>query len=315
MRAVFLDAKGLEDLDLTELMNSCSSLEIFATTPPELVDQRIADAELVIVNKTKLNEVHFRKTPSLKLICLVATGTDVIDLVAANKYGVAVYNCQNYGTNSVVQHVFANILALQTNLLRYNAAVTEGRWQQADQFCFLDFPITELHGKKLGIVGFGNLGRGVAKIGAAFGMEILVARRPGTSDTTRPALTEILPLVDILTLHCPLTESTRDLIDCHALSLMKPTALLINAARGGIVNETDLVDALRSGNIGGAAVDVLTIEPPRASNPLLEAKLPQLIITPHCAWASHEARATIIKQTVENIAAFLQGSAKRRVTP
>ncbi len=313
MKAVFLDAEGLHDLALANLEKECSPLQLFRTTAPEEVGKRIAGADLIIVNKVKISYQHLQAAPSVKLICIVATGTDVVDLQGASKLGVAVCNCQAYGTASVVQHVFSVILALHTNLLSYHAAVQAGRWQTASQFCFLDYPIVELTGKTLGIVGYGTLGRGVAEIAKAFGMKVLIARRPGNPVDDRPLLTEVLPEVDVLTLHCPLTDQTRNLINAESLALMKPTSFLINCARGGIVDEAALAAALHEGKIAGAAVDVLSVEPPRVSNPLLDTKFPNLIITPHVAWASKEARQTIIDQTVENIQEFKMGTPLRTV--
>lgn len=313
MKAVFLDSEGLDDLDLTGLTGECSSLQIFRTTAPEEVAGRIAGAELIILNKVRIARHHLVAMPSVRLIAVVATGTDVVELPAAAELAVTVCNCQAYGTDSVVQHVFAVMLALHTNLLSYHAAVLEGRWQKASQFCFLDYPIIELKGKTLGIVGYGTLGRGIAEVAKAFGMKIAIARRPGNPPDDRPSLLEMLPEIDVLTLHCPLTAQTRNLIDTAALALMKPTAFVINAARGGIVDEAALLDALRLGKIAGAAVDVLSVEPPRAGNPLLDAHLPNLIVTPHIAWASREARQRIIDQTVENIRAFKAGAPVRVV--
>lgn len=314
MNAVFLDSEGLDELPLDTIAEQCTSLQIFRTTPEDEVAARITAAEVIIVNKVKITRDHLSSAPLLQLICVVATGTDILDLRAAKEEGITVCNCQAYGTPSVVQHVFAMILALHTSLLSYHAAVRAGRWQQAQQFCFLDFPITELCGKTLGIVGYGTLGRAVAEVARAFGMEVMVSRRPGSGPDERPTLTEMLPLVDILTLHCPLVDQTRNLIDSRALSLMKPTAFLVNAARGGLVDERALTEALRSGKLGGAAVDVLTSEPPRQGNPLLDADLPNLILTPHIAWASREARERIVRQTTENIRAFKAGAPLRAVS-
>ncbi len=313
MKSVFLDADGLEDCQLENLKKICSDLEIFQRTAPDETAARIAGADIVILNKVKINRETLIASPGVKLICVVATGTDVVDLSAAKERGVTVCNCQAYGTDSVVQHVFTSILALHTSLIPYHKAVGEGRWQKAKQFCFLDYPIIELKGKTLGIIGYGNLGKGVAAIAEAFGMKVMVAARPGTSSQDRPSITELLPQVDVLTLHCPLNDATRGLIDKSALSLMKPTAFLVNAARGGIVDEMALIDALKTGVIAGAAMDVLSVEPPTEGNPLLDADLPNLIITPHVAWASKEARQTIIDQTVENIAGWQNGSPVRVV--
>ncbi len=313
MKAVFLDAEGLDNCSLTNLKNECRTLHLFHTTSPDQVTERINGVEIIIVNKVPVSRQHLAAAPSVRLICIVATGTDVVDVRGATELGVTVCNCRAYGTDSVVQHVFSLLLALHTNLLAYHAAVRAGRWQTADQFCFLDYPIVELKGRTLGIVGFGTLGRAIAKIAKAFGMRVIVARRPGNPPDDRPALTEMLPMVDVLTLHCPLTDKTRNLIDKGALSLMKPTAILINCARGGLVDEAALVDALMSQKIAGAAIDVLSVEPPKGANPLLATKLDNLIITPHIAWASGHARQRIIDQTVENIQAFKAGKPIRTV--
>jgi glycerate dehydrogenase len=313
MKSVFLDADGLEDCQLEDLQKICGELEIFQRTAPEETVARIVGADVVILNKVKISREMLRAAPGVKLICVVATGTDVVDLAAVKEFGVTVCNCQAYGTDSVVQHVFTSILALHTSLLPYHNAVHAGRWQQSKQFCFLDYPIVELKGKTLGIIGYGNLGKGVGAIAEAFGMKVIVAARPGTSSSDRLSVTELLPQVDVLTLHCPLNDATRGLIDSAALKMMKPTAFLVNAARGGIVDEVALLDALKSGEIAGAAMDVLSVEPPTDGNPLLDADLPNLIITPHVAWASKEARQTIIDQTVENISSWLNDTPVRVV--
>lgn len=313
MKAVFLDAEGLHTCNLNNLEKECSSLQLFHTTSPELVAERIGGADIVILNKVRISRHHLEAAPAVRLVCIVATGTDVVDLPGAAELGVTVCNCQAYGTDSVVQHVFSLMLALHTNLLSYHTAVQAGHWQTASQFCFLDYPIVELKGRTLGIVGYGTLGRGIAKIARAFGMKVIVARRSGNPPDERPPLADMLPEVDVLTLHCPLTEQTRNLIDAQVFALMKPTSFLINCARGGIVDERALLEALHTKKIAGAAIDVLCIEPPRDPHPLLEAKLPNLIITPHIAWASKEARQRIIDQTVANLQAFKSGTPLRTV--
>ncbi len=313
MKTVFLDTEGLNDLSFEALREECSSFRQYSQTPPEKVIERIKDAELVILNKVKISRNHLQHCPSLKLICLVATGTDVVDLQAAKQHNITVCNCQAYGTDSVAQHVFASLLALFTNLLSYERSVRKGRWQKASQFCYLDYPITELKGKTMGIIGYGNNGRRVAELARAFGMRVEIGRRPGSSDPARPTLRELAPALDVLTLHCPLTPETRNLVNDDILALMKPTAFLINTARGGIVDEKALLAALKNGKLAGAATDVLTIEPPVHSNPLIDAQLPNLIITPHVAWASREAREEIIHQTLENIKNFKNGHPIRTV--
>lgn len=314
MKAVFLDIQGLDDLQLDELKSQFDEFVAYPMTSPNEVAKRIAGADVVIVNKVRIEQEHMEGAVTLKLICVTATGTNNVDLAAAEYLNIRVYNCQAYGVPAVVQHTFALILALHTNLLKYDAAVKAGAWQKSSQFCLLDYPINELSGRTIGIIGFGHLGQGVAKIAEAFGMKVLIAQRD-VSDTRdgRVPLFELLSCVDVLSIHCPLTDETTDLIDATALSLMKPTAFLVNVARGGVVNEQALADALRQGVIAGAATDVLTVEPPTDANPLLASDVPNLIVTPHSAWGSKEARQRIVNQTVENIRAFSTNSAQRRI--
>jgi glycerate dehydrogenase len=313
MNTVFLDTEGLDDLSFETLRDECDSFRHYKQTPSDKVIERIGGADLVILNKVKISREHLLKCPSIKLICLVATGTDVVDVRAAKELDITVCNCQAYGTDSVAQHVFASLLSLFTSLLPYDRSVREGRWQKASQFCYLDFPITELKGKTMGIIGYGNNGKRVAELAKAFGMRVLIGRRPGSSDTARPTLEEMAPSLDVLTLHCPLTPETGNLVNSNIFKRMKPTAFLINTARGGIVDEDALLTALKNGRLAGAATDVLTTEPPADSNPLIDARLPNLIITPHVAWASKEARKEIIRQTVENIQYFKKGQPVRTV--
>jgi len=316
MRAVFLDLDGLDDLDLSPLEQSADSFQSYMKTTPEQVAERIVDADVVIVNKVVLSAELLRNAPSIKAVCVAATGTNNVDLEAALKLGIKVYNCQGYGTSSVVQHTISMMLALHTRLIDYQQAATDGKWQRSSMFCLLDYPIQELAGKTLGIVGFGALGQGVAKIAEAFGMKVLVAQRPGGALAAgRVSLEELLPQVDVLSLHCPLTAETENLINAEQLSLMKPGAFLVNAARGGIVNEVALRDVLVSGHLGGAATDVLSVEPPKEGNVLLDPSIPNLIVTPHCAWGSKEARQTIVQQTAENISNHFSdaSNAARRV--
>jgi glycerate dehydrogenase len=225
-----------------------------------------------------------------------------------------VFNCQGYGTATVAQHTLMLLLALATRLPDYQAAVKAGRWQQAKHFCLLDFPIVELAGKTLGVLGQGELGGAVTRLAEALGMRVVVGNLPGRPPKVdRLSLDALLPEVDALTLHCPLTEQTRNLIGARELALMKPGAFLINTARGGLVEEQALADALRRGHLGGAATDVLIQEPPVAGNPLLADDVPRLIVTPHSAWGSREARQRIVDQLVENTHAFRSGNALRRV--
>ncbi|MGB5063285.1 MAG: 2-hydroxyacid dehydrogenase [Candidatus Competibacter sp.] len=318
MLGVFLDRDSLDcgDLDFSGLDRVLPDLRYYSATAPDQVAARIAGAGVVISNKVVLDAAALRHVPSLRLICIAATGFNNVDLAATSSRGVTVCNCRGYGTAAVVQHVFALLLALVTRLSDYRQAVREGRWQQARQFCLLDFPIRELAGKTLGIVGHGELGRGVARVAEAFGMRVLIAQRPGAveEEEGRVPLPILLPQVDVLSLHCPLTPETRGLIGAWELALMRRDAILINTARGGLVDEALLADALRQGALGGAGVDVLSLEPPATDNPLLAPDIPNLIVTPHCAWGSRESRQRLVGQLVENIAGFLRGSPVRVVS-
>ncbi|WP_374252131.1 2-hydroxyacid dehydrogenase [Acinetobacter brisouii] len=315
LKAVFLDYASLDqnDLDSTPLDAAFAELQLYDATTPEQVLPRLADAEVAIVNKVVLNAESIAQLPKLKLILISATGTNNVDLKAAQAQGIVVCNCQGYGTASVAQHALTLMLALATNVLQYHQAVQQGRWQQAEQFCFLDFPIVELSGKTLGVLGYGELGQEVARLAQALGMKILVGNLPNRQHAGRLSLEELLPQVDVLTLHCPLNDSTKDLIAEKELALMKPTAFLINIARGGIVNEAALAHALQRGTLAGAATDVLTVEPPKQGNILLDSTIPNLIITPHSAWGSVQARQRIVQQLTENAQGFISGKIIRQV--
>lgn len=320
MKAVFLDFDSLDqdDLDFSQLAAAFDDWVTYPTTNADQVAERIQDAEVVISNKVLLNAEVLKQNPQLKLILISATGTNNVDLVQAKAQGIVVCNCQAYGTSAVAQHTLMLMLALSTSVLRYDQAVKQGQWNTASQFCLLDFPIVELAGKTLGIIGYGVLGQAVAKLAEAFGMTVKIGalpNRPQQSD--RVAFQDLVGQVDYLSLHCPLTEETRDLIDADILNAMKPTAFLINCARGGIVNEQALVYALKQGKIAGAATDVLTVEPPKQGNVLLDAlnndEIQNLIITPHSAWGSVDARQRIVNQMLENVEAYLKGTPIRQV--
>ena len=316
-RAVFLDYTSLDlgDLDLDPLRRSFGDLQLCADTTPANVIERLQGASVAISNKALLNAQTLAACPDLKLILVAATGTNNVDLEAARALGITVANCQGYGTPSVAQHTLGLLLALATRLVDYNKAVADGQWQQAKQFCLLDFPIVELEGKTLGLFGHGELGSAVAKLAEAFGMRVLIGQIPGRpARAGRLALDELLPQVDALTFHCPLTEHTRNFIGARELALLKPGAFVVNTARGGMIDEQALADALRSGHLGGAATDVLSVEPPRDGNPLLAADIPRLIITPHSAWGSREARQRIVGQLAQNAEAFFNGTALRVVS-
>jgi len=318
MRGVILDCDSLgpDDLDFSALYDLPVSWTVYGNCPASEVVERIGDAEIVMTNKTAVDAATLSQAPNLKLITLPATGTNVVDLVAASEQGVMVCNAVNYGTASVVQHVWALILALTTNLQSYSRGVMDGSWGESEMFCLLQYPVRELEGKTLGIVGAGDLGRGVAKIAQAFGMQVIFAALPERNhldDLPRLALHELLPRVDILSLHCPLTPQTKGLISSAELALMKTSALLINTARGPLIDEPALKQALVKGEIAGAGLDVLSAEPPVGGNLLIDNAVPNLIITPHSAWIAAESRQRLMGQMVENISAFLEGKALRRV--
>lgn len=303
LSAVFLDHASLDqgDLDMHALHASASHLTLHAATAPEQVLAHIADHQVVITNKVVIDEQVMQACPQLQLILIAATGTNNVDLQAAQRRGIAVYNCQAYGTPSVAQHTLMLMLVLITRFESYRQAVRDGAWQRSSQFCLLDYPIGELSGRTLGILGYGELGQEVARLATAFGMRVLVGSIPGREHPERPALDQFLPQVDVLSLHCPLTDATRNMIGAEQLAALKPGSLLINAGRGGLVDEQAVVDSLRAGHLGGAGFDVLTTEPPTDGNPLLTADLPNLVITPHSAWGSREARQRIVAQLAENL--------------
>lgn len=315
-RAVFLDHPSLDlgDLDMTPLRETFNELELCAQTAPEQVIERLQGAQVAISNKVLLDARTLAACPDLRLILVAATGTNNIDLAAARAQGISVSNCQGYGTPSVAQHTLMLLLNLATRLRDYQDAVGAGRWQQAKQFCLLDYPIIELEGKTLGLLGHGELGSAVARLAEAFGMRVLLGQIPGRpARADRLPLDELLPQVDALTLHCPLNEHTRHMIGARELALLKPSALVVNTARGGLIDEQALAATLRSGHLGGAATDVLSVEPPSAGNPLLANDIPRLIVTPHNAWGSREARQRIVGQLAENARAFFNGAPLRVV--
>jgi len=315
-QGVFLDRASVDigDLDLGPIESTLDHWVWHDQTHPAEIAERIAGAQVVVCNKVPLRTDALRAAKGLQLICVTATGINNIDLETARQCGITVCNVRGYATPSVVQHVFTLTLALTTRLLDYNNAVRNGQWQNSNQFCLLDYPIAELAGKTLGIIGYGELGQAVAKVGVAFGMRILVAQSlTGHSESTRVALDTLLQQSDIVSLHCPLTEQTRGLIGERELACMKPNALLINTARGGIVDELALVNALRGGVIGGAGFDVLSVEPPPPGHPLLAGDIPNLIVTPHTAWASRESRQRLLNEVSENVRAFFSGTPRNVV--
>jgi len=313
--AVFLDVDSMgSGLDFSPLQDLAEHWQNFPTTSPEQTLQRVEDAELVISNKVVLDRAILSQCRQLKLVCVIATGTNNVDLEAARELGIAVTNVTAYGTPSVVQFVFALLLSLATRLTEHQASIRNGEWANSPNFCVLDYEFHELSGKTMGIIGYGELGKAVAKVAQAFGMQVLVSQRPGSEASEgRVPLEALLSQADVVSLHVPLADNTRNLIAEAEFKLMKPTAILINAARGGIVDEQALVNALQSGEIAGAGFDVLTQEPPRDGNPLLDYDQPNLIVTPHMAWGAVESRQRLIKLVAENILAFHRGERRNRV--
>lgn len=315
-KAVVLDLATItrDDLELAALDRVLPGWVGFPVTRMDELHERLADAEIVLTNKIALDAAALDAASKLKLICLAATGTNNVNLEACKARGIAVCNIQAYCTASVAQHVFALILALTINIPGYRALLRDDAWKESPQFCLLDFPIRELAGKTLGIVGYGELGKATARIAEAFGMKVIIADRPNTPHREgRVPLAKLLATADIVSLHCPLTADTRGMIDAAALARMKPDALLINTARGALVDEAALADALRKGVIGGAGIDVLSKEPPVDGNPLLADDIPNLIVTPHIAWAAREARQRAIDEMAANVESFLAGGDRNRV--
>ncbi len=318
MKAVFLDfaTMGPDDLDPSPLTDLLPELKFFDVTPEELTAERVKDAQFVFTNKIRFDDETLGGAKSLRFIGLTATGTDNVDLSGADKYGIAVCNIRAYCTQSVVEHVFAVLLHFTHNISRYAEIVRNGEWQESDEFCMLKYPIRELSGMTLGIVGHGVLGHGVEKIAREFGMTVLIARRPGISakhDDGRTDFREMLRIADVITLHCPLSDDTKNLFGEKEFRMMKPDAILINTARGGLIDSAALAAALGTGQIGAAAIDVLPHEPPADGNPLLDYDGPNLIVTPHVAWATKEARQNAINELAANVAAFLKGEERNRV--
>jgi glycerate dehydrogenase len=314
--AAFLDLDSVDrgDLDLSRLNQSADNWQWFGLASDEQLHDVLEHAEIIVTNKVVLTSRHLSHAKNLKLICVAATGTNNVDLEAAAINNIPVCNVHGYATASVVQHVFTLLLVLTTRFNEVTSAVRQGDWSRSRFFCLLDYPVRELAGKTIGIIGYGNLGRAVAQLASAFGMQVLLAKRNSADDRPgRLALEELLPQVDVLSLHCPLTPETRGIIGANELALMRNDAVLINAARGGLVDEAALVDALMRQALGGAAVDVIEVEPPPVNYPLLKVSLPNLIVTPHVAWASRESRQRLLDEIALNIEAFKAGQARNRV--
>ncbi len=314
-RIVFLDRETLPGTIKLRPPGFAHELQSYARTSPAEVAARIADADIVIINKVQLDRAALEGARRLRLIAVAATGTDVIDLRAARDCGVTVSNIRNYAVNTVPEHTFALILALRRSVIAYHQSVGRGRWEEAAPFCYFDYPIHDLAGSTIGIIGDGVLGRAVADIARGFGMKALFSDYKGTTGMG-PLYTpfeQVLGLADILTLHSPLMPSTRNMIAAPEFALMERRPLLINTARGGLVDEIALADALERGQISGAAFDVVTREPPAPNHPFMRLLgRPDFILTPHVAWASVEAIQGLADQLIDNIEAF-NGGAPRNV--
>lgn len=316
MKAVFLDFATMgPGLDTASLRDILPDIEFFEVTTSAQIPERIRDAEFVLGNKVRITAEHLRENPGLRYIGLTATGTDNIDIDAARENDVAVCNIRAYCTQSIAEHVFGCLLNLTRSLSKFNAAVRKGEWQKSRDFCLLSFPMRELSAMTLGIVGYGELGKGVEAVGKAFGMNVIISARPGRAAVPegRVAFDDLLRRADVISLHCPLSDASRNLFGKDAFAAMKPGAILINTARGQLVDSSALVNALISGEIAAAAVDVLPEEPPVNGNPLLDYKGSNLMVTPHVAWGTNEARQAALDQLVDCVAAFLKGERLNRV--
>ncbi len=313
-KIVFLDRKSLiANLRAPSFAHEWIDHE---QTKPDQVLGNLKDATIAITNKVKLSGETLAQTPQLKMIAAAATGTDNIDLAYCRAQGIVVSNIRNHVVHTLPEHVFMLMLALRRNLLAWHEDVQNRLWQQADQFCLFTQPINDLYGSTLGIVGYGGLGRAVRKLAVAFGMRVLVAEHKGAS-TVREGYTDfdtVLAQSDVITLHLPLNEATRHMISTRELEMMKRSAILINTARGNLVDEAALEAALVTGRIAGAGFDVLGVEPPREGNRLLDLKLPNFILTPHVAWGSRQAMQILADQLVDNIEAFVAGQPRNVVT-
>lgn len=315
-KIVFLDRSTISSQTVLKKISFDHELEIFERTEPEQIGLRIQDADIVITNKVPLSAETLDQARRLKMVAIAATGTDIVDLKACKAKGVVVSNIRHYAVNTVPEHTFALIFALRRSLVAYRDAVNAGRWQQVQQFCFFDFPIKDLRGSTIGIIGDGVLGQAVAEMARALGLKVLFAAHKGRDDMG-PLYTPfetVLSTSDIITLHCPLNSATRNLIGSAEFALMERKPLLINTARGGLVDEEALVDAIKSGQLSGAGFDVVTQEPPAANHPFSQlAGVPNFILTPHVAWASDEAVQGLSDQLIDNIEAFWRGQPRNVV--
>ena len=316
MNVVVLDGHTLNPGDLSwGELQSLGECRIYDRTPPDEVVKGAADAEIVLTNKTVLTREQIHSLPKLRYIGVLATGYNIVDIAAAREGNIPVTNVPTYGTRSVAQHTLALLLELTQHVGHHARTVRDGRWTNCPDFCYWDYPLIELDGLTMGIVGLGRIGGAVAELAKAFRLNLLAtSSTPGQSSPGIQfvELESLFRQSDVVSLHCPLTPRTNNLVNAKRLALMKPTAFLLNTSRGGLVEEQALADALNSGRIAGAAVDVLSLEPPPADNPLLRAK--NCLVTPHIAWATRAARSRLLATAVANVRAFLDGRAQNVVT-
>lgn len=317
--ACFLDKASLypDDLDFS-LLNDVASWQWFDHANVSDIQHELKDAEIIVSNKVILDREIINSSNRLKLICVAATGVNNVDIDAARQQGITVCNVRAYATSSVAQHVFSLILSLNRKLSAYKQAVTDGQWSRSDFFCYFGEPLSDLEGKVIGIIGFGELGQAIARIAKCFGMEVLVARSHKMGDEEhlpegRVDLSTLLSSSDVVSLHCPLTENNFHIISANELEVMKPEAILINTARGGLIDEMALLDALKNKVIAAAGLDVLEQEPPSVSHALINHHADNLIITPHIAWASRQSRQRLIDEIAKNIQAYLNGQPRNIV--
>lgn len=320
LKATILDYQSLApvDLQMQALWDLPVEWALHDTTKPEETAARIAGMDVVLTNKVVLDANLLRNNPSLKLVIILATGTNNVDLKVAKELGIPVCNIVAYSTESVVQQTFAMLLAIKSRLLEYSAAVKAGRWSESQFFGLLQYPISEVHGQTLGIIGFGAIGQRVKTVAEAFGMKVLVARSLSSPDVPqegRVPLEQLYREADVVSIHCPLSPLSQNLVDENAFAQMKPNAIVLNLGRGGIVNEQALATALKTGQIAAAATDVLTQEPPAKDHLLLDPAIPNLLITPHTAWASREARQELLDQVVNILHSFDKGQLINQVNP
>jgi len=318
LNVVFLDRDTIAPHTQLRAFNFPHQLTLYARTTPDQVAERIHNADIVITNKVPVAAGALRNAPNVKLVMVAATGTNVVNVQAAAAQGVCVCNVRNYAVNTVPEHTFALIFALRRSLLAYRDSVRQGRWQQAAQFCYFDYPIRDLAGSTLGIIGEGVLGQAVAAIARSLQMHVLFsARKQGARQgSLYTPFDQVLAQSDIISLHCPLTPETRNLIDAPEFARMQRKPLLINTARGGLVNEDALAQALRTGQVLGAGFDVATTEPPAPDHVFMSLlDLPNFILTPHVAWASDAAMQSLTDQMVSTVEAFVQGKPRNVVTP